>query len=275
MASKILLNISDAGISDTIPNWFWNIYFVFLNLSYNNITGTIPPQWFYLRHLPLEVDLSYNCFSGLLSQLNSYGIVMNLSNNMFQGSITSICETNGSMNGINTLYFSLDLLYNLLSKQLPNCWVNMTNLFMLNLANNRLSGSFPNYIGRMYSLQTLHFQNNNFFRELPKSLMNYSSLKLLDVGKNRLSRRVLAWTGPSLLHLVVLRLPSNLFIGSIPLELCQLTYLQILDLSHNKITGTIPGCPNNLTAMLQKQTSNVSIAHDDRTGQSFSPSYIS
>ena len=85
------------------------------------------------------------------------------------------------------------------------------------------------------------------------SLMNYSSLKVLDFGENRLSRRIPTWIGTSLPHLVVLRLPSNMFVGSIPLQLCQLTYLQILDLSQNNISVNIACCLNNFTAMSQKQ----------------------
>jgi len=38
------LDMSDAGISDTIPNRFWNLSYNvgFLNISHNQITGTIP-----------------------------------------------------------------------------------------------------------------------------------------------------------------------------------------------------------------------------------------
>jgi EIX receptor 1/2 len=47
-----------------------------------------------------------------------------------------------------------------------------------------------------------------------------------------------------------------MFIGSIPLELCQLTSLQILDLSNNNISGAIPRCLKNFTAMAQKDLYN-------------------
>ena len=38
------LDMSNVGISDTIPNWFWNLAsnIKLLNLSHNHIKGTIP-----------------------------------------------------------------------------------------------------------------------------------------------------------------------------------------------------------------------------------------
>jgi EIX receptor 1/2 len=259
------LDISDARISDTIPNWFWDLSsrIQLLNLSHNHITGTIPLQWFSASFIDYHViDLSYNRLSGPLPQFHSNSSVLNLSNNLFQGSITSICET--------TIILSyLDLSDNLLFGELPNCLGKMLYLTMLNLANNNLSGRIPNSIcdstRQIYyegqGLETLHLQNNSFIGELPKSLKNCSSLKLLDLGENRLSGRIPTWIGTSLPHLVVLRLSSNLFIGRIPLQLCHLTSLQILDLSHNDIRGTIPNCLNNFTVMAQTQSSKVSISH--------------
>ncbi|KAE7996105.1 hypothetical protein FH972_000853 [Carpinus fangiana] len=245
------LDMSDVGISDTIPNWFWNLSsrILSLNLSYNHITGTIPRQWFSARFIDYPViDLSYNRLSGPLPQFNSNSSVLNLSNNLFQGSITSICETN-------LVLSYLDLSDNLLSGELPNCWGKMLDLTMLNLANNNLSGRIQDSIcdSSRHWLLTLHLQNNTFVGELPKSLQKCSSLVLLDLGENRLSGRIPTWIGTSLPHLVVLRLSSNLFIGRIPLQLCHLTSLQILDLSHNDIRGTIPKCLNNFTVMAQTQ----------------------
>jgi EIX receptor 1/2 len=187
--------------------------------------------------------------------------VLNLSNNLFQGSITSICETNGSVNANYTHLSFLDLSDNLLSEELPNCWGNMNFLTIFNLANNNFYGRIPDSIcaSTGYGLQTLHLQNNNFIGELPKSLITCSSLKVLDLGENRLSGRIPTQIGTSLPHLIVLRRPSNLFVGRIPMQLCHLTSLQILDLSHNSITGTIPKCLSNFTVMAETQSSSVSI----------------
>jgi EIX receptor 1/2 len=264
-----LLDMSDGGISDIIPSWFWDLSFniQFLNLSHNQITGAIPLQRFSTRFIDLSsIDLSYNRLSGPLPQFPSGVAVLSLSNNLFQGSITSICERNGSVDAYFQELYLLDLSNNLLSGELPNCWGNLMSLEILNLANNNLSGRIPDFIchppdPRYNSLWTLHLSNNSFTGELPNSLMNCSNLRLLDLGENRLSGRIPAWIGTSLPDLMMLRLTSNLFMGRMPLQLCHLTHLQILDLSHNSITGSIIQCINNFTVMAQKESSDASISY--------------
>ncbi|VVA26982.1 PREDICTED: LRR receptor [Prunus dulcis] len=49
----------------------------------------------------------------------------------------------------------------------------------------------------------------------------------------------------------MLRLRSNFFTGHIPRQLCNLRYLHILDLSHNKFSSTIPKCFNHLTSLVR------------------------
>jgi EIX receptor 1/2 len=254
------LDISNARISDTIPNWFWDLSsnMRFLNISHNQISGTIPLQWFLTSYINAYArDVSYNRFSGPLPHLNSDAILLNLSNNLFQGTITFICGTNRSSLGY------LDLSNNLLFGEFPECWEKMMALSYLNLANNNLSGRIPESFGRICSkdnhVKSLHFQNNNFNGELPVALMNCSSLRIIDFGENKLFGKIPAWIGTSLKNLVVLRVPSNMFVGSIPLELCQLTSLQILDLSNNSISGTIPQCLKNFTAMAQKDLKNIDL----------------
>ncbi|KAK3017462.1 hypothetical protein RJ639_006412, partial [Escallonia herrerae] len=74
------------------------------------------------------------------------------------------------------------------------------------------------------------------------------------LGENRLPGNVPWWIGEDLISLIILRLGSNNFYGSIPSTLCHLSSIQILDLSRNNISGTIPLCLENLTAMAQNKS---------------------
>ncbi|XP_034908544.2 receptor-like protein EIX2 isoform X1 [Populus alba] len=202
-------------------------------LSVDVVDGTFP-----------GFDLSFNQFEGLLPAFPSKTSSLILSNNLFSGPISHICNIAGEI-----LSF-LDLSNNLLSGQLPNCFMNRKRLVVLNLANNSLSGKIPSSVGSLFLLQTLDLHNNKLYGELPVSLKNCSMLKFLNLGENRLSGEIPAWIGESLSYLMFLSLQSNEFIGSIPPHICQLRNIRILDLSLNNITGAIPECLNNLTAMV-------------------------
>ena len=56
--------------------------------------------------------------------------------------------------------------------------------------------------------------------------------------------------------LMVLVLHSNKFKGSIPLELCHLDSLQILDLGNNNLSATIPRCFGNFSSMIKQSNSS-------------------
>jgi len=269
-----LLDISSANISDKIPNWFWNLLptSAFLNLSHNLMSGTLPDL------LSVDVvdgtfpgfDLSFNKFEGPLPAFPSTTSSLILSNNLFSGPISHICNIGGEI-----LSF-LDLSNNLLSGQLPNCFMNWKKLVVLNLANNNLSGKIPSSVGSLFLLQTLSLHNNKLYGELPVSLKNCSMLKFLDLGENRLSGEIPAWIGESLSSLMFLSLQSNEFIGSIPPHICQLRNIRILDLSLNNITGAIPECLNNLTAMVLRGEAETVIGNlylTKRRGAVFSGGY--
>ena len=55
---------------------------------------------------------------------------------------------------------------------------------------------------------------------------------------------------------MILSLRSNNFHGHILEELCALTSLQLLDLSHNKISGRIPRCVKNFSVMSTNNNSH-------------------
>ncbi|KAJ9679573.1 hypothetical protein PVL29_021482 [Vitis rotundifolia] len=161
---------------------------------------------------------------------------------------------------------------NLLSGELPNCWMYWRELTMLKLGNNNLTGHIPSSMGSLIWLGSLHLRNNHLSGNFPLPLKNCSSLVVLDLSENEFTGTIPAWmgnfngkfivTGPwereftYKFGLMVLVLHSNKFNGSIPLELCHLHSLQILDLGNNNFSGTIPRCFGNFSSMIKQSNSN-------------------
>ncbi|KAG4204143.1 hypothetical protein ERO13_A04G029504v2, partial [Gossypium hirsutum] len=253
------LDISASGISDSLPYWFWDKFqgLSYINMSFNQISGTFPNKSIHIIHL----DLSSNNFSGALPRFSlDYFMDMgtiNLSKNKFTGSVSPICNITGD--GFLALF---DLSNNLFSGVVPDCFGSFPFLTALNLGDNSFSGSLPSSLGSLISLEMLSLPGNKFSGELPSSLQNCAKLKFLDLSDNELSGEIPMWIGQKLSSLVFLSLQGNQFRGRIPHQLCGLKYLQILDLSVNKISGTIPPCLNNFTFMAKKESLDRRIEHN-------------
>ncbi|KAM3729914.1 hypothetical protein ACB098_12G047100 [Castanea mollissima] len=220
-----ILDISDTGISDKIPKWFVELppTLQYLDVSFNQLEGQLSPFVF-----PPKMTL------------------LSIAANLFSGTISSVCKITGGV-----LNF-LDLSSNLLSGEIPDCFMHWRKLVILDLSGNNLSGKIPTSLGSLSQLRTLSLRNNSFSGDLPLSMKNCSLLKFADLGNNGFSGQVPAWIGEGLPVLNILILSSNKLSGSIPFELCWLKYLRILDISLNDISGNIPQCFNNFTAMAQK-----------------------
>ncbi|XVF06379.1 hypothetical protein REPUB_Repub06bG0043200 [Reevesia pubescens] len=239
------LDISSAGISDVVPSWFWKFSskMVSLNISHNQLEGKIP-------FLPVHklVDLRSNRFTGPLPLVLPDVATLFFSNNSFSGSLSHfLCDYKLGEPKL----FLLQLETNLLSGEIPDCWLKWQGIRVLNMANNNLTGKIPDSLGYL-GFMFLNLRNNKLSGELPLTLQNNSDLFMLDIGENQFSGNIPKWIGETLPNLVILSLRSNSFDGHIPNELCELSSLQILDIGDNKISGAIPKCFENLSAMATK-----------------------
>ncbi|KAM2934155.1 hypothetical protein FF1_042011 [Malus domestica] len=237
------LYMSDAEISDSIPDKFWDLSssLLELNLSMNQIHGKLP-NLSTKNSTFFSFDLSSNRLDGPLPPFPSSVAILLLSKNMFSGPLSSFCETETPN------LSNLDLSGNHLSGELPSCWMQFQGLLSLNMAKNNFSGKIPSSLGYLKNAALLRLHDNNLSGELP-SLENCTELRVVDLGANKLSGEIPTWIGPSLTKLPVLRLRSNEFYGSIPLSLCSLPALHVLDFSKNNISGALPVCLPNITAL--------------------------
>ncbi|XP_028771695.1 receptor-like protein EIX2 [Neltuma alba] len=242
------LDISDGGLSGSIPEWFWpllkNIDHV--NISFNNFSGEIP-------NLPLklyqgaQIILTSNNFKGAPPSFLSKVSELYLSKNKFSNLIQLVCgQTEGG--GI----VILDLSNNQLTGHLPKCWSQQNTLKFVDMSNNNLSGEIPSSIGSLVNMEAMVLRNNSLTGELPLSLANCSKLVLLDVSENKLSGRIPSWIGVSLEQLQILSLRMNHLNGSLPVHLCHLTQIRLLDLSRNNLSNEVPSCLENFAVMAQE-----------------------
>nr|XP_007152074.1 hypothetical protein PHAVU_004G099900g [Phaseolus vulgaris]ESW24068.1 hypothetical protein PHAVU_004G099900g [Phaseolus vulgaris] len=244
------LDISDAGIDDFVPDWFWNNIptITQLNMSYNSLKGPIPnlTMKFLNDGTRKAIILNSNKFEGVIPTFLSHVGILDLSENKFSNLNILLCE-----NTVATDMFTLDLSNNQIAGQLPDCWEHLSSLRFLDLRNNKLSGKIPQSLGSLVNLEALVLRNNSFIGELPLTLKNCSSLALLDVSKNMLSGEVPSWIGESMPQLKILSLRVNRFFGSVPVHLCYLRQIQVLDLSRNNLSGEIPTCLANFTTLME------------------------
>ncbi|WOK97115.1 hypothetical protein Cni_G05823 [Canna indica] len=248
------LHLANVCINDTLPNWLPSSFYN-LDLSNNEITGHMPQ---YLPNITY-LDLSNNSFSGQIpsriGNLMPYIDYLDLSINNLSGDIPrSLCQ----IKSLDELHLSR----NNLSGEIPNCWKNSSDVFTLDFSRNKLQGRIPKSLCNLTSLHSLHLDHNNFYGEIPPCLQSLTHLVTLDLSYNKFIGEIFTWIGESLMELGLLNLRSNAFTGNIP-QLSLLASLQILDISNNNLTGTIPWSLGNLSAMKTSYWSGDFITRDN------------
>lgn len=209
-----------------------------LNLSENNLKGSIPESIGNLRYLS-RLALDNNFLTGDLPKS-----IENLEKltyiDLRYNQLTNIPIEVGNL--VNLRY--LDLFDNKLSN-IPSEIGNLINLQWLNLGANQLSGNIPSEIINLESLRNLYLQGNKFTGEIPPEIENLKNLQRLVLSNNELTGKIPPEIG-NLENLQELSLSSNELTGEIPPEIGNLKNLGSLCLDWNKLTGHIPTQLGNL-----------------------------
>ncbi|KAK7263910.1 hypothetical protein RJT34_31509 [Clitoria ternatea] len=274
------LDLSNAGITGFIPNWFWDISsnLADFNVSHNQLQGRLPNQV-----VPLVVngflDLSFNLFEGPVPLRKGGTGLVDLSHNCFSGAIPwnisdimpnlyFLSYSNNNLSGeiplsigqISSLVV-FDLSRNNLRGRIPPSLANCSFLEALDLGSNNLFGIIPASLGQLHRLRSLHLSDNNFGGDLPSSLRNLSNLETMDLGNNGFSGIIPPWFDESFSHLRILNLRSNAFYGELPPNLSKLTSLQVLDIARNNLSGSIPASLGDLNGIAQVKKQNTYLVY--------------
>nr|KJB21971.1 hypothetical protein B456_004G023800 [Gossypium raimondii] len=257
------------SISGGVPSWLFTLPSPLLDLSYNklvgpidriqkpssirsvdlsnnNIGGSIPYSIFYLVNLT-SLDLSSNNLSGviksdMLSKLTSLE-VLDVSNNSLLSLSTSGNDVNYSFPQLRSVNFSGCSI-----RQFPN-FFQTSNLEELDLSNNMISGGISKWEAEgwegLLSLDLSH----NFLIALDQFPGN--NLDYLNLHSNLLQGPILSTCLnpqiPNLKELEVIIISKNKLTGNIPSSICNLSSIDVLDLSENNLSGTIPDCLGNFS----------------------------
>lgn len=249
----------------------------FTNLEFptNFLEGTIPDCLFEKDSNLRRIFLSNNLLTGTIYELNTKANVhssvstftettntieyLDISDNHFTGNIPVVLPKWNRMIIFNISHNDLEgrmvissNLTELMFYDISNNWlsgtisrevVNMHLLYELIISNNYISGTIPTEVGDVpgsYNFYVLDFGYNMISGTIPTTMAVLTSVTTFLVGSNRLHGTISdQFTNPDS-YLQVLDLSNNGFTGSIPTEIFALPRLLAVAISENCFTGSIP-----------------------------------
>lgn len=178
-----------------------------------------------------EITLDQAGYSGSLTSTTwslPYLQTLEISENSFSSSIPD------SISNLTRLR-RLSLSRNSLSGPIPDSLSSLSQLHELYLDNNELNGPIPLTLNKLVNLKRLEVQRNNLSGKIP-NLGSLRNLNFFDASDNELSGEVPLTLPKSLVEVSV---RNNNLQGNLPESLANLGYLQVLDLSHNELSGPV------------------------------------
>ncbi|KAH7849301.1 hypothetical protein Vadar_015958 [Vaccinium darrowii] len=213
-----------------IPEFQHNLPLLCINFDDNKLHGPIPQSIYTLVNLTI-LGLSSNDLSGGVDPQK----LKNLEYLLLSNTNLTLITTSGDNNTLPNLRVIIMSSCNI--EMFPDFFRTSEKIEQLDLSNNRIRGQIPNWFGFIgkASLSYLNLSHNFLtdIKELP-----WERLQILDLHSNLLQGQ-LRLPPPSIRYIFI---SNNNLSGGIPSLICNASSLQILDLSHNKLSGVVPQC---------------------------------
>ncbi|GLT50716.1 hypothetical protein SLA2020_241820 [Shorea laevis] len=240
------LDLCSNQISASFPSWLTNLTELrYLNLGANMFQGPLPSSISRLKNLEAFI-IEFNNLSGVL-MLDTilelrYLKYLALSSNKFSVVIDTRNITNTTFPKLREVTLGSCNL-----REFPGFLYDQDELEVLDLSSNDVYGQIPNWIWKLSeSLWYLDLSHNSLTNFEKSPFFLPSSILYLDLSFNTLETSLPI---PPL-NIIFYLASKNRFNGQIPPQICNLTFLQVFDLSYNNLSGTIPQCLGNSSKSL-------------------------
>ncbi|XWS17028.1 hypothetical protein CRYUN_Cryun33cG0032300 [Craigia yunnanensis] len=255
------LDVSNNQLSGKIPRWMGNMSFLEkIIMSNNSLEGTIPMEFCQLDLILLDLSVN-NIFGSLPSCFNPSKIrQVHLSKNRLRGALTNALRNSSTL-------VTLDVSDNFLTGSIPNWVGRLSNLSYLLLNNNSFEGQIPTELCNLSRLSLINLSHNNLSGRIPHCL---KITTLMDVSEDYVDGLIAVGPSPFSLNEPIefttknvsqhykgknlplmsgIDLSYNILDGEIPYEIGNSRKIIVLSLSHNSLTGPIPPTFANLMQM--------------------------
>ncbi|KAK2422691.1 putative leucine-rich repeat receptor serine/threonine-protein kinase [Trifolium repens] len=230
------ISLSGQSLPGTLPPELNKLrYLQIIELSRNYLTGTIPKEWGTMTNL-VKISLHGNRLTGSIpaeiAKISTLQILEVWINQM-SGNLPPEL---GNLTQIRTLRVSS----NNFTGELPVTLANLTTLQDFQIDDNEFSGKIPDYIQNWRSINKLMIQGSGLSGPIPSGislLTNLTDLRISDLNGSEYAP-LPQLNNMALLKILVLR-NCNIN-GTLPKYLGNMTTLKYLDLSFNKVSGTVP-----------------------------------
>nr|XP_048324168.1 receptor-like protein 6 [Ziziphus jujuba var. spinosa] len=229
------LSLNTTNFTGQIPDSFSNVcQLSLLFLGENHLTGPVPDIFcsiFEMMNLT-QLDLSSNNFSGVL-ELNMFSKLqiltkLTLSSNS-QLSTSNSITPNYPLPLLSEFYMSSCNI-----SDFPPFLRALKNLTVSDISDNEIQGNAPNWLFDVekYSWVRLNLSQNKLtsIKQLP-----WKSLHSVDLNSNLLQGSLFGPSSPD--SISFFSVSSNRLTGDIPSSICNMSSLNVLDLSNNNFTG--------------------------------------
>lgn len=231
------IDLSENNVTGTFPNEMGSLSnLVALNMSFDEISGTIPKDMFNLLEELETIDLQENQILGRIPERttsisNSRLRYVDLGSNQLTGTfpffpnIEYICFDKNDLISIDGRYSTstpslkkFKGFHNKLAGPLPTTW-NLPNLIELDLGYNFLTGTIPQDLWNLPTLKTLWLDHCNLTGPLPR-YSESDAMHRLWLDSNSLSGTIPPNFGWNWTKLYSVKLQENSLTGSITMEQC-------------------------------------------------------